>query len=193
MRRGLSLLLATLVVGGAGGPPKPENWPCVQRYVPTLAGGMVWPNFVPSDDWRSNPDASALVSAITDRMMPLDEATKKLRAWAASHPGPEARAQLFAGLVAGINDARSAAIERIRDIDRRLQGLADANSRAVAELAALPAGAPASQREAITERRLLIIREFDSINRVVRYACEIPPDYEGRLGQFAKILRPATQ
>lgn len=185
----VSLLVLGLLVGAAGEPPKPVNWPCMQRYVPTLSGGSLWPDFVASGAARPDPEASALTAAISDRMVPVDAAMEKLRGWAASHPDPEARAQFFAGLVAAINDARGAAIERLRAIDRGLEALVDANSRAVAELAALPADAPAAERKAIAERRMLIIREFDSVNRTVRYACEIPPDYEARLGQSARILQ----
>lgn len=188
MTRALPLLAAILLVSAAG-PPAPANWPCMQRYVPTLAASTVWPDFVASDAWRADSEASALVSALTSRSMTLEAATERLRAWAAVHPAPQARAELFAGLVAGINEARGAAVERLRAIDRRLQTLSEANSRAVAESAALPADTPPAQREAVTDRRALVIREFDSLNRTVRYACEIPTDYETRLGQFARTLQ----
>lgn len=185
--------LLSLVLAAAGEPAKPVNWPCVQRYVPTIAGGTLWPDFVASEAWRSDPAMSLLVSTITSRSTLTEQAVAQLKTWAVSHPTPEAHAQMFAGLVAGINEARGSAINRIHDIDRRLQALSDANSRAVSDLAAIPADAPAAQREAITERRQLIIREFDSINRTVRYACEIPPDYDARLGLFARTLQPTAR
>lgn len=193
MRRTLLLGLLPTVLAAAGEPSRTVNWPCVQRYVPTIAGGTLWPDFVASDAWHTDPAMSSLVSTIASRSMPLDQAGDKLRSWIASHPAPDEHAQLFAGLVATINEARGAAIARIGEIDRRLQALSDANGRTVAELAAVPVDAPDTQREAITERRQLIIREFVSINRMVRYACEIPPDYDARLGLFARTLQPPVR
>lgn len=185
--RTTALLIASLLLAAAG-PPQPRDWPCVQRLVPTLSGALLWPDFNPLDH-PSDPQVTRLAAEVTDRLTPDAAALASLQRWAADHPAKQDRADMFAALVDATNTARGQAIEHIRAIDRRLQGLKDANDHAAAEQAKLPADAPAAQLDDLKERRAFILREYDAINRTVRYACEIPPDFETRLGKFARILQ----
>jgi hypothetical protein len=112
-----------------------------------------------------------------------------LERFVASRPGADALAQVFAGLVDETNAARSQAIERLRGINRRQRALAVATSRVSAELQALPADAPAARREEAVSRRALMVREYEEVQRTIRYSCEIPVDLEARLGRFAQVLQ----
>ncbi len=182
------LVAGALLAMGAG--PQTADWPCVQRLVPTLAAGTLWPGAPPAADWHADPALATLVVQLTDRQMPIDDALTRLRQFVAETPADEKRAELFAALVDGTNVARGEAIGRLREIDRRLRSLADANARATTELNGLPDATPAAARDEVADRRRMIIREYDSINRTVRYGCEIPGVYEARLGRFAQILAP---
>lgn len=182
-------LLCLVPLLAAAGPPVDPDWPCQQRLVPHLTAGALWPGPAPQKNWQDDPAVAALAQRAADRRTPIDEAVAALKAFADQHAAPELRAELFTGLVARSNDARDIAIARIKDVSRQLQKIADKVGDVTKELNALPADAPADRRREIVDRRALMIREYDSINRTVRYACEIPVDFEQRLGRFATVLR----
>lgn len=181
----------TLIVGAAllcaAAAPVDPDWPCQQRLVPTLTATTLWSGPAPTADWHTDPAIAALVDQLADRRTDLDTAEAALQKFT-TDATPERRAELFTGLVAQSNVERDAAIARLRDISRRLRALADAAGAAATQLNALPPGSP--ERDDLVNRRVLIIREYDSLNRTVRYGCEIPVDFEARLGRFGKILAP---
>ena len=39
------------------------------------------------------------------------------------------------------------------------------------------------------QRRTFLIREYEEIERTIRYACEVPGALEARLGSFAQALQ----
>jgi hypothetical protein len=184
MRTTPILMAAFLCIAAA---PADPDWPCQQRLVPTLTATTLWSGPAPTADWHADPAIAALVDQAADRRTDIDTAEAALQKFA-TDATPERRAELFTGLVAQSNVERDAAIARLRDISRRLRALADAAGTAGTQLNTLSAGSP--EREELVNRRGLIIREYDSLNRTVRYGCEIPVDFEARLGRFGKILAP---
>lgn len=181
-------LVAVLLA--AAGPAADRDWPCEQRLVPRLTPATLWAGPVPTKDWRADPAIAALVDQVADRRLPVEDGVAKLQQFVAGKPGPEARAELFTGLVDRSNVERGAAIDRLRNVSRQLRALADAIDRTTSELDAVPEGAPAAQRDEIVNRRALMIRQYDAISRTIRYACEIPVQFEARLGRFARVLQP---
>lgn len=186
-REGVLLLIAVTL--GAAGPPVDADWPCVQRLVPTLTLSTFWPGHAPKGDWRADPRVATLVSDVAERGRPVEAGVARLQAFAATQPGDEALAETFAGLVEQANAERAAAIERLRAVTRHQRALADATSRLTAELGALPTDANATEREEMASRRALMIRQYEEVQRMLRYACEIPVEIEGRLGRFAQALQ----
>ena len=180
------LLLAGAAAAMAAAPVDPD-WPCVQRLVPSLTAATLWPGQAPTGDWRADPRIAALVRDAADRRRPVDEAARRLEDFVATKPGAEAVSEVFAGLVDQTNVERGQAIERLRSIARRERALASATDRVTTELEALPATAP--ERDDLTARRTLMIREYEEIGRTIRYSCEIPVDFEARLGRFAQVLQ----
>ncbi|MGI4798800.1 MAG: hypothetical protein ACRYG8_33115 [Janthinobacterium lividum] len=180
------LLIAVGLCAGAA--PVDPDWPCQQRLVPTLTATTLWSGPAATTDWRTDPALATLVDHVADRRTDVDAADQALQGFVNSGASPERRAAVFAGLVAQSNVERDIAVARLHDVSRRLRSLADAAGRAATELNALPADSP--QRAELTTRRELVIREYDSLNRTVRYSCEIPVDFEARLGRFGKILAP---
>ena len=183
----IGLLLTGAVALLAAAPSDPD-WPCVQRLVPSLTAATVWPGHEPKGDWRADPGIAALVQSVADRRRPVETGVALLAQFVATRPGADALAEVFAGLVDQSNADRSQAIERLRSIARRQRALADATARITAELQAFPADAPSAQRDELASRRTLMIREYEEVGRIVRYSCEIPVDFEARLGRFAQAL-----
>lgn len=185
-------LAACAVVLGAAAPVTDPDWPCVQRLVPTLSASSLWTGPVPATDWTADAPVAALVAETSPRDAPADESAAKLTAFLASHPPAEQVAETFTGLVERTNAQRAEVIERLRATGRRQRELADRTTKASAELRALPADAPDApdaQRQEIVDRRLLLIREYQSIDRTIQYACDVPVQLERRLGRFAQILQ----
>lgn len=188
LRRKPALLLLALSLIAAA--PADPDWPCVQRLVPKLTAATLWAGPTPEHDWHADPKLSALADQLADRRTPIDDAVAQLKTFVATQPGAEARAELFTALVDRSNLERTAAIDRLRQVSRRLRALADAITAATQQQAALAPDAPDAQRAEIVDRRALLLRQYDELNRTVRYACEIPVNFEHRLGEFARILQP---
>ncbi|HEY0203453.1 MAG TPA: hypothetical protein VGC15_04810 [Acetobacteraceae bacterium] len=191
MRRVLAGV-AALVLGAAGPPPADPDWPCVQRLVPTLTAGTLWPGHDAAGDWRADPQVAAVVSDAAPRTQPTPAAVARLDAYAATVPAadrPAALSLLFTGLVDETNRQRADVIERLRGIGRRQRTLTEITGRVSDELRALPPDAPAAVREEVVQRRGFLIREYEEIGRTIRYACEVPSTLEARLGSFAQALQ----
>jgi hypothetical protein len=187
---GMKLVLPLLALLTMAAAPASSNWPCYQRLVPKLTAATLWAGPVPQHDWHANPAVVALVDQVGDRRLPLAEGVAKLKQYVATKPGDEARAELFAGLVDRSNVERTQAINRLFDVSRRLRAITNAITDSTKQLDGLPANAPQAQRDEVVDRRALLIRQYDAISRTVQYACEIPVDFEHRLGEFARVLQP---
>jgi len=187
MRRARTLLLLAGAAASIAAAPADPDWPCVQRLVPSLTAATLWPGHAPAADWRADPKIAALVREVTARGRKLEAGAALLEQFVATRPGAEAIAETFAGLVDETNAERNHAIERLRSINRRQLALADAASRVTAELRTAPANAP--QRDEMVSRRALMVREYEEVQRTIRYSCEIPVDLEARLGRFAQVLQ----
>lgn len=190
MRRALCLLAFGLFTAAAG-PPAPPDWPCVQRFVPKLAAASLWPGFVASADWRSDPALVDLVSRAADPHVSTDDVVAMLKAFIAAHPGPEVRTELFTGLVEQSNAGRDDVVAKLAEMNRRLRALADTYGGLGTALSAMPADAPESERDEVTRQRQLVIREYTSLNRTVGSVCERVPAFEARLGKYVRILNPS--
>ena len=49
--------------------------------------------------------------------------------------------------------------------------------------------ATVAQREEVVSRRAFLIREYEEIDRTIRYACEVPVQMEAKLGVLAQTLQ----
>ncbi len=189
--RAVLLGLSALALGAAG-PPADPDWPCVQRLVPTLTAGTLWGGHDAGADWRTEPAVAAVVAAVAPRGISAQEGVARLDRFVATVPPadrPAVLAQVFAGLVDETNVQRAQVIGRLHDIARRQRSMTEMTSRITAELRALPADAPAAQREEVVGRRAFLIREYEEIERTIRYACEAPVQMEAKLGTIAQALQ----
>ncbi|MDE1149910.1 MAG: hypothetical protein PW843_25445 [Azospirillaceae bacterium] len=200
MRSLVLILLTTLLAAGtarAQALQTDPDWPCHQRLVPQLTGATYWsgPALPDHADWRADKRVAPVVLAITPREVPAEDGAKDLARFADKVPKGR-RAILypkaFAGIVEEVNRQRTEVIDRIRDLARRQRDMGDLVSHATTELQALPAdtadAAQQQQRAEIVQRRGYLIRNFEEVERTIRYSCEVPVDLEARLGSYARVL-----
>ncbi len=185
-------LVAAALVLGAAGPPVDPDWPCVQRLVPSLTASTLWGGHDATGDWHADPQVAAVVAAVSPRGISAKEGSAKLEQFVATVPNADRPVQLasvFAGIVDETNVQRSQVIDRLRGIAHRQRTLTELTSRITAELRALSPEAPAAQRDEIVSRRAFLIREYEDIERTIRYACEVPVQMEAKLGALAQTLQ----
>src|SRR5437868_14735908 len=108
---------ALLLVAGAtdvslAADPRYPDWPCIQAKVPEISLAAVWAG-PPLDDikdkWKDDAKVNALVSKLSARKLPLDEAQKAVTEYltaAAADKATQGRL-LFAGLFDTLNAQRS--------------------------------------------------------------------------------------
>ena len=117
---GVAMLARVTNAGAATADP---DWPCVQRKVPQLSLGQVWngPDLPPSaKEWSSDASVSALVEDVAARRLPLGDAQKKIRDFAASLP-----VEQLAVLLRGVDHRHARLVELEMTLDERQRAPAD--------------------------------------------------------------------
>jgi hypothetical protein len=178
-------------------PPRSEDpdWPCQQRLVPKLAAAAYWSGQLDSaGDWRADRDVADLVSRLAPRRVSTEEGLAEITAFKArlSSDRPRRMALAFRGLLEETDRERSALIEQLKQIGRRQRELADLVARLAAELDAIPpnaTGEAAARRVDLRQRHDFTARNFEEIQRTIRYACETPVALDARLGAWARALQ----
>ena len=193
--------VATLAVALIAAAPQSEDpdWPCQQRLVPQLTPAAYWSG--PLDmqgDWQTDPAVAGLVRQLAPRRVTVEEGLTAIEAFAqtASDDRPRRLALVFRGLLAETDSQRADLIERLKQIGRRQRELAELAARLASELNAIPpvaAGDAAAKRIDLQERHDFTMRNFEEIQRTIRYACEVPVHLDARLGAWARALQRAAQ
>lgn len=190
-----SLMLATAMATSGAANTDPD-WPCIQRKVPELSLGQIWngPELPASaEDWQKDPDIAALVPELAARRVPIAEAQKEIRDFAATLPGEKRREPLLTlvqGLFDHMNRERSQVISGIGRYARNQVQLASRLRKEASELDALRAKADASATE-ITDRTDKLnweTRIFEERVQSLTYVCEVPTLIEQRLYALAKTV-----
>jgi hypothetical protein len=174
------------------------DWPCQQRLMPTLGGAALWsgPPIEEAAAWRSEPDIAALVEKIAPRSVSADVGVAEIDGFfqqiAAGQDRQRKLALAFAGLLEETNSERSAVIARLKELGHRQHELAEIASQAGDELREIPpdaTGDAAARRADLEQRFAFVTQAFQSAQRTMRYACEVPVRLEARLGRYAKALQ----
>jgi hypothetical protein len=192
-----SALIALGSAAHAAPPASDPDWPCRQRLVPELTGATLWngPPLPIDGKWQGDKKIAAVVTAVSNRDLPIEDGKTQLGKFADSVRPAERRKilpEIFAGIVDEINRQRGTIITRIEELTRRQRGIGDVVSKITTELEQIPEdaeGADAERRAEIVERRNYVIRAFEEEERTMRYACEAPVDLEARLGDYARLLQ----
>jgi hypothetical protein len=197
---GVTALLAALEVRSAPPPSQDPDWPCQQRLVPHLAAAAYW-NGPPLDnlgDWRADPAVADLVRRLAPRNVSTQEGLSEITAFAqsSSEDRPHRLALVFAGLLAETDGERAALIGRLKQIGRRQRDVAALVEQLTVELDAISPDAAdeaAAKRIDLQQRRDFTLRNFEEVQRTIRYACETPVALEARLGAWARLLQEAGE
>ncbi len=200
----MTLSAAAVLVGAVGARsarPRAEDpdWPCQQRLVPKLAAAAYWngPSLGNVGDWHADPAVVDLVRRLAPRRVPTQEGLTEITAFARTLSGDRQHrlALAFDGLLEESDRERAGLIEELRQIGRRQRELADLVARLAAELNSIPpdaTGEAAARRTDLQQRHDFTARNFEEIQRTIRYACETPVALDARLGAWARALQNAT-
>ncbi|AMY00159.1 hypothetical protein A4R29_12085 [Mesorhizobium ciceri biovar biserrulae] len=191
------VLVTTLAsMGGAGAANTDPDWPCMQRKVPQLSLGQIWngPELpATAKDWAKDPGVSALVEAVAARRMPVAEAQKEIKDFAASLP-PEQVATKMTMLVQGMFDhmdaERSHVISGISRYAHKQLEMAAQLRKEASEVDALRAKADADpdEVERRTDQLNFATRIFNERVQSLTYVCDVPTIIEQRLYQLSKTV-----
>jgi len=192
------MLIAAGAVHAAPTRGEDPDWPCQQRLVPRLTAAAYWSG--PLDnvgEWRADPEVADLVGRLAPRKVTTKEGLAAIAEFATKVTAdrPRRLALVFRGLLEQTDSERSALIEQLKEIGRRQRELADLVARLAAELDAIPpdaSGDAAARRVDLQQRHDFTARNFEEIQRTIRYACETPVALEARLGAWARALQEAA-
>jgi len=189
------------VVNANSAPPRAEDpdWPCQQRLVPKLTAAAYWsgPALEGVGDWRADPEISGLVRRLAPRRVSTQQGLAEIAAFVrtVSNDRPRRLALVFRGLLEETDRERAGLIEELKEIGRRQRELADLVARLATELNAIPPDAQAeaaAKRTDLQQRHDFTARNFEEIQRTIRYACETPVELDARLGAWARALQEAA-
>ncbi|MER8826532.1 hypothetical protein NKH73_10990 [Mesorhizobium sp. M0938] len=172
------------------------DWPCIQRKVPQLSLGQIWngPELPPAaKDLSKDPAVSALVAEVAARRLPITEAQKKIRDFAAALPAEQLApkmAMLVQGMFDHMDTERSHVISGIARYAHKQLEMAAALRKEASDVDALreKPGADPDEVERRTEQLKFATRIFNERVQSLTYVCEVPTIIEQRLYQLSKVV-----
>lgn len=171
--------------------PDPD-WPCVQRLLPEIAGGMVWAG--PPLEEASAPDEdrafATLAKELAARRVPIEQAEQQITDYAGSLDGAEKSetlAALFSTTLDIINDDRTSIINGIKKFSRGQRALADKINAKNQEIETIERTDVLARDTAVAERDW-DIRIFEDRRQSLVYLCEQPVLLEQRAFALARSL-----
>jgi len=195
----VAMLVVAVAVHSAPSRSEDPDWPCQQRLVAKLAAAAYWagPALERLGDWRADPEVADLVRRLAPRRVSTQEGLSEIAAFVRTlrNDRPRRLALIFGGLLGETDRERASLIEELKEIGRRQRQLADLVARLATELNSLPAdaeGEAAARRVDLQQRHDFTARNFEGIQRTIRYACETPVELDARLGAWARALQEAT-
>ncbi len=191
--------LAALNAHSAPPPAQDPDWPCQQRLVPHLAAAAYW-NGQPVEslaNWQDDSAVADLVRRLAPRRVSTQEGLSEIAAFArsVSNDRPRRLTLVFRGLLEETDRERAGLIKELKEIGRRQHELADLVAQLATELNAIPpdtTGETAAKRTDLQQRHDFTARNFEEIQRTIRYACETPVELDARLGAWARALQAAA-
>ncbi|WP_027551109.1 hypothetical protein [Bradyrhizobium sp. Cp5.3] len=191
-----ALVLAAASTAARAADPRYPNWPCTQAKVPEISLAAVWAG-PPLDDiqnkWKDDAKISGLVSKLSARKTPLDEAEKSVKEFlAASASDKTTNAKLlFAGLFDTLNAQRSQVMSGLERVSRKQREAADKIRDETLQLQALQGATPRDETkiEALSNQLVWETRIFEDRRKVVRFVCEVPTTIDQRLFALGRVIQ----
>ncbi len=187
----VALAMSSGEVNAQAAPADPD-WPCVQRLLPEIAGGMVWsgPPLDEVDGPKGDWTLTALSKELAARRVPIEEAEQQITDYASGLNGDEKSAMLttlFKKTLAIINDDRSSIINGIKKFSHGQRTLADRINAKNQELEVMDRSDVLARDAAVAERDW-DIRIFEDRRQSLAYLCEQPVLLEQRAFALARSL-----
>jgi chromosome segregation ATPase len=194
----IAALVASLASAAAQAPRGREqgDWPCRQAKVGTIALASVWtgsPVDPAAQDWRSDPELSALVTRVSERRTPLEEAQSAIRDYAKGLRQEQKTAKLtmlIAGIFERLNSERDSVIAGLERYGHKQRDMAERVKSEIEALNAAQSEAAADQQRVadLSNRVQWDTRVFEDRRRALTYVCETPVLIEQRLGALARTI-----
>ncbi len=186
--------------GAVGGKQDGTDWPCPQRKVSALgASDLQWqgPAIDTAKNWRDDASVVGLVKILSSRRVPLDDAIKSLKTFAAAVPVGERNAKLtaaFTGLLETVNEYRSSVILGIERFNKRQKLRSGEIEAEGAKLSDLQKIAEKDDKATADYEKALELydwntRVFEERRQNLPLACEIPPAIDGRTFDLVRELQ----
>ncbi|MFK4517424.1 hypothetical protein ABIF20_004789 [Bradyrhizobium japonicum] len=201
MMRSGTVIVAAVALAVAGtaaraADPRYPDWPCTQAKVPVISLAAVWAGPALDDaetKWKDDAKISALVSKLSARKTPLDEAEKSVKEFlAGSAADKTANAKLlFAGLFDTLNAQRSQVMSGLERVSRKQREAADKIREETLALQALQGATPRDEAkvEALSNDLIWKTRIFEDRHKVVRFVCEVPTTIDQRLFALGRVIQ----
>jgi hypothetical protein len=194
----ITALLAAIMSADVGiaADPRYPDWPCAQAKVPEISLAAVWAG-APLDDikdkWKDDAKVSALVSKLSARKLPLEEAQKAVTEYLTAAAADKATQGklLFAGLFDTLNSQRASVMNGLERVMRKQREAADkirADTLALQALQDAPNPDPAKVEE-FGNQLVWETRIFEDRRRVVKFVCEVPTAIDQRLFALGRTIQ----
>jgi hypothetical protein len=177
-------------------PRADQDWPCIQRKVPTISAGTVWagPELPAAEVWGQDFDAAALARKLASRRTELDEADRLIDDFA-RQSGAEAATRLtrvFAGVLDFVNRERSTVLAGIERYARGQRALAERlrqESDTVSAAKDAPGAPTTADIKEVESRFAWDKRIFEERRQALTYVCETPVLLEQRVFEIARRIQ----
>ena len=176
--------------------PRYPDWPCAQAKVPEISLAAVWAGPAlddTPDKWKNNTRVSALVSKLSARRTPLDEAQTAITEFLAGAAAEKVTTGtlLFAGLFDTLNAQRSSVLNGLERVTRKQREAADKIRSDTLALQALQDASPPDQSKIDELGNQLVweTRIFEYRRRVIKFVCEVPTAIDQRLFALGRTIQ----
>jgi len=190
------LALAATGTAAHAADPRYPDWPCTQAKVPEISLAAVWAGPALDDvqtKWKDDAKVSALVSKLSARKTPLDEAEKSVKEFlAGSATDKTTNAKLlFAGLFETLNAQRAQVMIGLERVSRKQRDAADKIREETLALQALQGVTPRDEAkvEALSNELIWKTRIFEDRHKMVRFVCEVPTSIDQRLFALGRVIQ----
>lgn len=197
IRSGLVVALLSAGIADAALPgPRDPDWPCQQIKVPTLSLASIWagPPLDPQHvAWKDDPRIVDLVSRLTPRRQPLDQAAPMihdLARQAGDQKTPELL-KLMAGLYTVLTSERDSVMAGLDRFGGRQKQLASELRSDNETLQGLQGNSQADPNavQQMTQKVSWEAEVFQDRRQSISYACDAPGKIEQRLFGLAKLIQ----
>ncbi|UPK38399.1 hypothetical protein IVB18_14860 [Bradyrhizobium sp. 186] len=191
-----AVALAVASTAARAADPRYPDWPCTQAKVPDISLAAVWAGPALDDvqnKWKDDEKVSALVSKLSARKTPLDEAEKSVKEFltgSASDKTTNAKL-LFAGLFDTLNAQRSQVMNGLERVSRKQREAADKIRDETIQLQSLQSATPRDETkvDALSNQLVWETRIFEDRRNVVRFVCEVPTAIDQRLFALGRLIQ----